>query len=206
MDVLNWKSKYVEPGICDGTQWSVEIVRDERNIKKYGDNKFPDEWDECLGDEKMNIINFIVIVMLLSVLTKQISYIRKLKIKTKKSFLEILTVVLGILVLITLTIFFAKHYMHFLIAFIGIILLVINWIKQGIFDSGILIVAKGKELYLWNEVRYAQINTGDIITIDYYSVSGSKIISHKFEMQNYDKILEIFEDNNIQFVIENPTK
>lgn len=152
------------------------------------------------------MMNFIVIVMLLSVLTKQISYIRKLKIKTKKSFLEILTFILSILVLITLTIFFAKNYMHYLIASIGIIFLVVNWIKQGISDSGILIVARGKELYRWNEVRYAQINTGDIITIDYYSVSGSKIISHKFEMQNYDKIVEVFGDNNIQFLIENPTK
>ena len=42
-DLLNWKAKYIEPGICDGTQWSVEIIRDGRNIKKYGDNRFPDE-------------------------------------------------------------------------------------------------------------------------------------------------------------------
>src|SRR5690554_2209688 len=28
LDFLNWKSKYIEPGICDGTQWSVEIIRD----------------------------------------------------------------------------------------------------------------------------------------------------------------------------------
>lgn len=45
VDLLNWKSKYIEPGVCDGTQWSVEIIRTGRNIKKYGDNKFPDEWD-----------------------------------------------------------------------------------------------------------------------------------------------------------------
>lgn len=44
--ILNWRSKYIEPDICDGTQWSVEIIRDGRNIKKLGNNKFPDEWDE----------------------------------------------------------------------------------------------------------------------------------------------------------------
>jgi hypothetical protein len=43
-DFLNWKSKYIEPGVCDGTQWSVEIIKDGRNIKKYGDNKFPEQW------------------------------------------------------------------------------------------------------------------------------------------------------------------
>lgn len=45
VDLLNWKSKYIEPGVCDGTQWGVEIVTDVRTISKYGDNKFPDEWD-----------------------------------------------------------------------------------------------------------------------------------------------------------------
>lgn len=44
LDLLNWKSKYIEPGICDGTQWSIEIIKSGRNIKKYGDNKFPNNW------------------------------------------------------------------------------------------------------------------------------------------------------------------
>lgn len=46
LNLLNWKSKYIETDICDGTQWSVEVVRSGRIIRKYGDNKFPDGWDE----------------------------------------------------------------------------------------------------------------------------------------------------------------
>lgn len=45
INLLDWKAKYIEPGVLDGTHWSVEIIRDGRNIKKYGDNKFPVEWD-----------------------------------------------------------------------------------------------------------------------------------------------------------------
>lgn len=45
MNFLNWKSKYIEPGVCDGTHWRVEIIRNGRNVRKYGDNKFPEEWD-----------------------------------------------------------------------------------------------------------------------------------------------------------------
>lgn len=45
INLLNWKAEYIEPGVLDGTQWSVEILRDGRNLKKNGDNKFPDEWD-----------------------------------------------------------------------------------------------------------------------------------------------------------------
>lgn len=42
LDLLNRKAKYIESSICDGTQWSLEIIKTGRNIKKYGDNKFPD--------------------------------------------------------------------------------------------------------------------------------------------------------------------
>ncbi|QQZ09019.1 hypothetical protein [Heyndrickxia vini] len=45
VNLLNWKAKYIEPGVLDGTLWSVEIIREGRNISKQGDNKFPDEWD-----------------------------------------------------------------------------------------------------------------------------------------------------------------
>lgn len=45
VNLLNWKSKYVETGVCDGTHWRVEIIRNGRNIRKYGDNKFPEKWD-----------------------------------------------------------------------------------------------------------------------------------------------------------------
>lgn len=44
IDVLNWKAKYVEPDVLDGTQWSLEIIRNGRNIKKYGSNMYPDGW------------------------------------------------------------------------------------------------------------------------------------------------------------------
>lgn len=49
LNLLNWKAKYIEPGVCGGTQWSVEILTKGRSIKKYGDNKFPEEWELFLG-------------------------------------------------------------------------------------------------------------------------------------------------------------
>lgn len=46
MNVLDWKSRYIEPDVCDGTQWGLEIRRNGRNIQKSGSNKFPDEWHD----------------------------------------------------------------------------------------------------------------------------------------------------------------
>jgi hypothetical protein len=44
-NLLNWKSKYVESNVNDGTQWEIEIRTDKSIFKKYGHNKFPEEWD-----------------------------------------------------------------------------------------------------------------------------------------------------------------
>ncbi|MFS0647445.1 hypothetical protein [Siminovitchia sp. 179-K 8D1 HS] len=48
VNLLNWRAEYVEPGVLDGTQWSVEIIRDGQNKKMRGNNQYPDEWaDFC---------------------------------------------------------------------------------------------------------------------------------------------------------------
>ncbi|MBU9722783.1 MULTISPECIES: hypothetical protein [Bacillaceae] len=44
-DLLNWKKEYPNPGVMDGTHWQVELVREGRNIKKHGDNNYPEGWD-----------------------------------------------------------------------------------------------------------------------------------------------------------------
>ncbi|MBP3951936.1 hypothetical protein [Bacillus suaedae] len=46
INFLNWKREYIEPGVLDGTSWSVELIREGRNLKRSGANKFPEEWDD----------------------------------------------------------------------------------------------------------------------------------------------------------------
>lgn len=45
VNLLGWKYKYVEPNVCDGTGWRVEIYREGRDLVKSGSNAYPDEWD-----------------------------------------------------------------------------------------------------------------------------------------------------------------
>ncbi|NLM06743.1 MAG: hypothetical protein GX219_07480 [Tissierellia bacterium] len=46
LDLFSWKEKYIDEYILDGTQWSLEFIRGKKNKKKYGDNKFPDNWED----------------------------------------------------------------------------------------------------------------------------------------------------------------
>ena len=54
VNLLNWKRKYENPGIRDGTGWQIEIYRKGRDLIKSGDNAFPDQWDAfCSAIEKV---------------------------------------------------------------------------------------------------------------------------------------------------------
>ncbi|HAX73747.1 MAG TPA: hypothetical protein DCY20_09525 [Firmicutes bacterium] len=44
-DFLNWDKTYLNSESYEGTRWSVEIITNENRTKKYGENKFPKEWN-----------------------------------------------------------------------------------------------------------------------------------------------------------------
>lgn len=44
IDLLNWKAKYINPSEPAGLDWSLEIVRTGRTIKKQGRNSYPENW------------------------------------------------------------------------------------------------------------------------------------------------------------------
>ena len=55
VELLNWKRRYEEPEVLDGTQWEIEIIREKRNLKRSGSNKFPTEWDDfCASIRKIS--------------------------------------------------------------------------------------------------------------------------------------------------------
>lgn len=46
--VWGWKERYPNPGIVDGTMWSIEIEHEGRSITSRGDNAFPKRFDAFL--------------------------------------------------------------------------------------------------------------------------------------------------------------
>lgn len=41
IDVWGWQEFYANPGVTDGTHWSLEIEWDDRTIVSFGDNNYP---------------------------------------------------------------------------------------------------------------------------------------------------------------------
>lgn len=49
--VWGWKKEYRNPGICDGTQWSIVIRTDCRFFESHGDNAYPGEDRELASSD-----------------------------------------------------------------------------------------------------------------------------------------------------------
>ena len=41
LDIWNWQSEYLNNGVCDGTQWSVDITWGSKTLTCHGDNNYP---------------------------------------------------------------------------------------------------------------------------------------------------------------------
>jgi hypothetical protein len=44
-ELLKWRRNYVDEGVMDGTQWSVEMLIGKRTYRKYGSNEYPEQFD-----------------------------------------------------------------------------------------------------------------------------------------------------------------
>jgi hypothetical protein len=42
--VWHWQPKYPNPGVCDGTSWSVEIHWGNKKVVSKGDNNYPEQF------------------------------------------------------------------------------------------------------------------------------------------------------------------
>lgn len=49
MEIPNWKDKYYDNDVCDGTQWELIIRLQNRNkIRKSGSNEYPLYWNRFI--------------------------------------------------------------------------------------------------------------------------------------------------------------
>ena len=48
LDVVNWKVRYLDPSILDGTQWSLLVATESFEIDTGGSNAYPENFDEFI--------------------------------------------------------------------------------------------------------------------------------------------------------------
>lgn len=95
-----------------------------------------------------SLISIFVGVLLIGIMIKRISYIKKLKIPTKKTVFENLIFITIITAIVIMIILFGKYISHYVAGTLFVIYFIISFLKQGISEEGIVIVNRGKEFFL----------------------------------------------------------
>lgn len=145
-------------------------------------------------------MKYIAAILMVIVLLEELNKIRSLIIPTKKSILEICIISCFEIVILIITYIYAYKWNDYVIAILGFILLFVSWSKQGISKEGILLCAKGKQLYKWDEIGEAKVKIkNDIIEVYYFNTVGVEIIKHTFNKKNMDSVISIFKFNKISF-------
>lgn len=138
---------------------------------------------------------YIALILVTIIFIKQLRYMKNLKIFTQKSKIEICTMLAGVMILATITYYFAKDWSHYLLGLIAVLTLIALRMKQGISSKGIIQQFRGKEMYLWNEIGRADIEIADNIKVKYFDMSNTQIGSLNFERKEYEALVDILTKN-----------
>lgn len=147
------------------------------------------------------ILTIIAALLIFMVFFHELGYFRSTVIKTVKTSLEIIAAVIGVTAIAVVTFFFANNWFHYVLGFIGVLFVLVDVGKQGISENGILITARGKQLYKWSEIRHIDITVSSNIEIAYFSQTRSPIVTQHYSKKQYDKIIELLQRHELDFHI-----
>ena len=155
------------------------------------------------GEEKVSVLlNVLFALLLAAILIQNLRYLRALRVRTKKSIPEILTMLTGMTAIAVPTCFLAETAQHRILGATGVILIFFACMKPGITEKGILIEARGQELYLWNEIDHAELRRTDAICVTYFRSPGSVVAKQRYRLQDEAIVRDILEKQILVWEVE----
>ncbi|NKF05729.1 hypothetical protein J1C67_16740 [Clostridium gasigenes] len=140
----------------------------------------------------MGVIDIVIPLFFIAIILKQLRYIKELIISTRKSYVEIITVLFAVIIFIGIIYFYANTWMHYITGILGIFMFVSMWIKQGINSKGFISMYKYKEIILWNEIEKVMVISSKDIKIE---LSGRFMEqTFHFKTSDYDKVMTILKE------------
>ncbi|NMB10235.1 MAG: hypothetical protein GX982_06025 [Tissierellia bacterium] len=109
----------------------------------------------------MNALEVLIMGFFIAISIQKLKYLKKIKIKTKKTILEYVVVGICVTIFALIIYKFANTNIHYFIGFLGILLFMLTWYTQGITEEGFVSNAKIKEFIKWNEIDKIIIYNSD---------------------------------------------
>lgn len=148
-----------------------------------------------------NLSSVVASIVLILIAIHELRYLRKVVIKEKKSKSEIFVTIIAFIVISIITYFYAKCFWDYLMFATGLLCLVADVWKQGLSEDGVLIVARGKELYKWTEIHHIDILISDIIKVVYFEKQDSEIDKQCYPISSSEKIITLLQKHNVSYKV-----
>ncbi|MBU3090016.1 hypothetical protein [Clostridium gasigenes] len=140
----------------------------------------------------MGVIDIVIPLFFIAIILKQLRYIKELIIATRKSYVEIITVLFAVIIFIGIIYFYANTWMHYITGILGIFMFVSMCVKQGISSKGFISMYRYKELIVWNEIEKVMVISSKDIKIE---LSGGFMEqTFHFKKSDYDKVMIILKE------------
>ncbi|SFB43426.1 hypothetical protein [Clostridium frigidicarnis] len=140
----------------------------------------------------MSAIDIIIPMLFIAIILKEIGYIKGLLIATRKSLIEIVTVVLAIIIFIGITYIYGNSLIHYITGGLGVFMFISMWVKQGISVKGFISMYKYKDVISWEEIdKVILISSKDI---NVKLLGGFMGQTFHFKKSDYDKIITILKE------------
>lgn len=144
-----------------------------------------------------NVSSIITAVLLVSMCVRELVLWKSVKIRTLKSGGQLAGGAIGLILMLMISLYFREKCFHWLIFVIGALFIFADIFKQGLSDKGVLVAAKGRELFKWVEIIDAQIVVGEDIEISYTMEKGALVASQHYSSECLDAVTGLFKDHGV---------
>lgn len=135
------------------------------------------------------MMNGIAVILLATIIFKDLKILRELEVKTKKSTINIIVLIIGIGVIIYIVYIYARTNKHFLLGALGIISIFVGYFKTGITSKGFASLYRSAYFVTWDKVQEVKITIGKDIKVSYSGDGFSNRLY--FNKRDYDSIVKL---------------
>ena len=141
----------------------------------------------------MDTKGIFIILALTAIIIIYLKDIKELIIPTKKSKLEIATVVISTIVIIGIMYLYGETWFHYLIGFLGIIFMIVTLPRRGITIKGF---RSNRGIYWgnWNKLKSVGVTMNKDVKVHF---TGRYLYwdTHCYRKEDYEEIITILQEN-----------
>lgn len=139
----------------------------------------------------------IAAILLGLIFIKQVGYIRKRRIAARASLTDKIVIGCGVALIGIVFLHFGRASDAAMMA-LAIAVLLTDCLKPGICDAGILLVARGKEEYLWAELGISELRqTKNTLEISWFSPTHARLAVQRYPLTARAEIEAVLTQNHV---------